>query len=504
MLVLKINAVDRSDQVEWPSFKKVEVLSKEPDVLEFRLRLYPTKTFRPSLNDEVIVELDSERIFGGTIVETEERVDGKLTFLRVICKDFTYTLDRQLVTRRYEAFGTADDIIDDIVSSFVEAGFTTNNVNAPVTVDDINFNHFYVSDALQKLADYIGFEWFVDYFKDINFFSREQTSAPFNLNDISGDFNWNSLQNNEHIHQLRNKITVRGGTLTGNERTRPYVADGTQKIFYVGISHINMTVEKNSVAQTLGKEGVDDDDVSIAVLYNPNSGHIAFKVAPSNGDTVDITSSPSFPLIKVFKDNTSISQFGEFEMVIVDKTIKSSEAATLRARAELIKWADEIRELTFETHTDGLRIGQLMNVNLPSRNINRNYIVNRINVSTRSAEGDMLYEVSLLASERITFIDILSDLLINRPNIEIAILEDEIIDLVEGFSEEIDFQESFVATVFPRAIPTFAEIITYGGDINSFRINPFNPPIFVAGPTFPVDDNDDERTPNADSTAEAT
>lgn len=515
-LVIKVNATDRSDQVEWRSFKLTSVLSKEPDVCEFRLHLTATKTFKPALNDEVLVELDSVRIFGGVVVETKENIEGQLKFFKVMCKDFTVVLDRFLVIRRFEGL-TANAIIADIFQSppagFVDAseGFTLGGVNAPNLIADINFNHYYVSDTLQKLADYLGFEWFVDPFKDIKFFSQTSTSSPFNLTEGTtdpdgGNFIWNSLQLGENIHQLRNKIIVRGGTVVGDERTVSYDADGDQELFLVGQGHIDMTVRKDTVIQTLGKEGIDDDDVSIATLYNPNSGYVRFKTVPTVGDTIAITSKPAFPLIKVFKDNASILKFGEFEFVIVDKTIKSDAAATSRARGELLKWADEIRESRFRTRRDGLRVGQLIELQLPSRGINRGYVINRITARAHTPTGEMMYEVTLLASETYGIIDVLTDLLINRPNTEIEILSDEIIGLVEGYLETVDQDESpFVTTVFPRPVPDFEETVVQTGDVDSVRINPFNPPIWVAGQYFPSPIlTDTQRSPNADSNAQAT
>jgi len=511
-ITLKINGVDRTDQVQWSTFRKLEVLTKEPDILDFSLKNFPSKTFRPSLNDEIIVEQSGSRIFGGSIVETEEIIDGQLKFFRVGCKDFTHLMDKTLVVRRYENFGTANDIIADIFANFVEAGFTLTNVNAPITIDDVNFNHFYVSDALQKLADLIGFDWYVDYDKDVHFFSKEETISIFSLFEPTeaqqiagqdGNFVWNSLIISENIHQLRNKIIVRGGTVLGNTRTVSYDADGDQVLFLVGQNHINLTVKKNAVTQTLGKEGIDDGDVSIATLYNPNSGYVRFKTKPTAGDTIAITSTPAFPLIKVFKDNASITKFGEFEFVLVDKNIKSSEAATLRARGELLKWADEVRDATFTSYRDGLRVGEIMIVNLPTRSINRNFQINRIVVTARDGLGNLRYDVSLLASEKTTMIDILSDLLINRPNTEIQILEDEIIDLVEGYLETIDLAEAFVVNLFPSVTPDFVETISFptGEAVTTMRINPFNPPEFVAGSRFPTSPSDAKRHVYADSSA---
>jgi len=503
MITITIDAINRTSLIDWKSFKKIEILTKEADILEFRIKRYPSKLFKPALNEEVIVTRDSLRIFGGNIVEVREEVQGKLLFFNVLCKDFTFLLDRFLVTRRYESL-TADAIIADIVASFVEAGFTTTNVVADVVVSDMNFNFFYVSDALHKLAKAIGFDWYVDYDKDIHFFEEEQNIAPFNVTELVADeenFVGDSLRLSENIHQLRNKIIVRGGVLLGNVVANTWIQDASgQTTWFIGRDHVSITVKLNSVVQTLGKEGVDDEDATIAVLYNPNSGHIRFKTAPSESDVIDSTSTPEYPLIKQFDDTVSIGDFGIHEFVIVDKTLKSSAAANLRAKAELKRWGDEVRVGTFTTYKDGLRSGELITVDLPTFGINRRYLINRIVTTARGPESDLRYDVSLLASESNTMIDILSDLLINRPLAEIEIQENEIIDLVKSFEEEVIVVEAFTATVFPRAIPDFEDTVTVVEP--TFTINAFVP-CWVAAPFFGTFPTDTRRITFTDVGAEA-
>lgn len=510
-LILKVNAVDRTDQVDWQSFRKLEVVSKEPNILDFRVKNYGTKTFRPALNDAVEVTLDSLKIFAGTVVETEEVIEGQLKFFSVVCKDPTHELDRVLVPKRYEIanFPTVKDIVDDIISTFT-TGFTTTNVVAPINIQDINYNYFYVSDALQKLADQVGYDWYVDYDSDIHFFEREVRLAPFNLFEPTviqqqagqdGNFVWGSFRVNENIHQLRNHIFVRGGTFLGNLRTKPFIGDGSQDQFHIGDRHVEIEVKVATVLQTLGTEGIDDDDVSIATLYNADSGYIRFKTPPPDGDAITIESRASLAINKEFKDAPSIATFGTFQFVIVDKQILSSKAALIRAQEEIRKWGDEIRDATFVTYKDGLQIGEKITVTLPTRSISRTFRINRILTTSRGPEGDMQYEVSLLASEKTTMIDVLADLLINRPNTEIDILEDEVIDLVSGYFESIVCADSYVITIHGVDTPDWTETITITGDVD--RVNPFNPPTWVAGHYFPLNDSDPKRHPRADTQAQA-
>lgn len=478
MITVTINTVDRTDQIVWSSFRRTNVLSKEPDMLEFRLHNHAGKTYKPALGDEVIVTKDAVRVFGGVVVDSAQSVDGKLLYTDITCKDYTQSLDRFLVTKRYQAM-SANAIIADILSDFTDGTFTGTNVNAPETIDDVNFNYYYVSDALYKLAQTIGYDWYVDYYRDIHFFKSSNISAPFSLDETSGNFVWNSLKLTENIHQLRNKIIVRGGTVTGDERTQNFTADGVQETWFIGRDHVNMTVKKNTVTQTLGAEGKDDNDLGIQVLYNPNSGHVRFRAIPSASSAIEVTSTPQYPIIKQYTDAGSISLYGIFEFVIVDKTIKSSEGASARALAELDKWGDEVHTGTFITYTDGLRAGMSILLNFPSFGINRTYRIERVVSRARSPVADFEHTVSIVASDVNTIVDVFADLLINRPNNELEIQSNEIVDLVNGFTETVSNTENlvvsslipcWVAGDFAPTSPTdtrrqtFADADCYAGD----------------------------------------
>ncbi len=68
-LVLKIAAVDRSSYVKWDTLQKTEVLTKEVDRMEFEIVKTPLKATIPDVGDEVTLEENGVKIFGGAIVE---------------------------------------------------------------------------------------------------------------------------------------------------------------------------------------------------------------------------------------------------------------------------------------------------------------------------------------------------------------------------------------------------------------------------------------------------
>jgi len=525
---ITVAGIDRTDQIDWKSVEKIEILTKEPDSLRFLIKNYDSKTFRPAIGDEVVIIeepdagaglfdllavqgvthpflTESSKIFGGVVVNTKDAIIGKLRFFEVRCKDFTHTLDRQLVVKIFTST-SADDIISDIVTNFVESGFTVSNVNAPTVIQKIIFNYLTVSQSLQSLAETLGdHDWFVDYDKDINFFKTETILSPFNLTDTSGNFIWNSLVVEENIHQLRNHIFIRGGDIEGELVTNVQKTDGEQRVVFVGYSLTVATllIEKALAGSptsfstlTVGRDGVDNP-ASFDCLYNPNDGLIIFPDSskPATDDRIKSEGFPIFPLIADKIDLDSVAANGEFQHLIVEKTIRSREAASQRAGGELLKYASVANEASFRTNKGGLRTGQTININSTIRSINQDFRIQRITTRFRTP-STLTFNVSLVAtSENVTMVDVLNRLLVTSVTDQIEIQENEVLNRLISKSEAFSIGEAFTIAQGgdPLHNPQTETITLTEDDI----VQPLDfGTLFVVGPFIPTISFDgDEKRP---------
>lgn len=501
MLTLAINTIDRSSNIDWASLRKVEVLTKEPDSLEFRIKNHPGKTYQPALSDEIILTDNGGRIFAGVITETKHENEGLLKYIICTCKDYTHLMDRKLVNKTYTN-QTVSAIIADLAAVFM-TGFTTNNVQGLSVIPKIVFNDEQPSKCIQKLADLLGnYNWYVDYFKDIHFFSEGEGDAPFSLDDTSGNYIFGSLQIARNINQIRNSVIVRGGIKESSTLTDIKIADGQQKTFVAKPLLTNLTISKstdgiNYTILTIGQDGIDDP-VAKDVLYNPNNGFIIFRDNNklASGNFLKWSGVQVYPIKIVRKDWASIGKYGEFQYVIKDENIKSEDQAKQRAAAEILKYAERINEGVFNTTKSGLKTGQWITVNSPALGLDEKFKINRILFRARTPNS-FEYEVHLIASETFGIIDALSKLLVGD-TASIQTAENEVPVNVEGYTEEIILGESYLVQTRPRVIPTFAESISFA---ESIRVNPWGLnvyPIWVAGSYFPADDNDRKRTAYAD------
>ncbi|GAI94677.1 unnamed protein product, partial [marine sediment metagenome] len=73
------------------------------------------------------------------------------------------------------------------------------------------FDYVQVSEAITQIAETCGYEWYVDYDKNIYFFLKTDYPAPFQIDDDQE--NYKDLIINTDISQLRNRVHVRSSKL---------------------------------------------------------------------------------------------------------------------------------------------------------------------------------------------------------------------------------------------------------------------------------------------------
>lgn len=463
-ILLTINGTDRTNQIDWKSASKSETLTKSADSFNFKVRNYGTKTFQPALSQEVILTNGSTKVFGGIIVQINEKMDGGLSkFLEVICKDYTAVLDQKLVSKTYQSM-TVNAIIADLISTFT-TGFTVVNVNCAVTIDNIVFNYLTVSKCLEKLTTALGnYEWYVDYDKDIHFFQSASIASPFNLTDSSANFVYQSLVLKKETSQIRNEIILRGGQVTSTTLRTEYIdGDGTKLQWPLANKFSSKpTVTVGGVSKTVGLDFLDAD-TSYQCMWDYNSQSLRFTAGntPVSGTrNVVVTGYPQYPLIVIKRDETSILTYGLAQYLITDKTIQTLPSALARASAEATLYSQPTQSGTFTTYVDGLRSGQTININSSARGINQNFKIRSITTTFHTPTA-FAYNVTIETSNDVGINDILSKLLVTNPSDQLTVGANEVVQRYYGFTESASLSDT-LHTPTKTSPPYVYDTATYG------------------------------------------
>jgi hypothetical protein len=488
-IAVTIESVDKTSLIEWLTFSIEDNINDQPNLCKFRIKKHSGQTYKPDVNDEVIVTDGATKIFAGKIKQIQETQAAKILYYNITCKDYTDDLDRILVTERYENM-TVNDIIDDINTNYLAGmGITIVNVDCAITVGTISFNNLSVSKCLQLLAQQTNYSWYIDYDKDIHFFAKNTELAPFNLNDAGGYHIFDSLQIKEDITQLRNVIIVRGGEkISDSPRSKYHTGDGSQTTFNTDLQFAETpVVTVGGVPKTVGNEFLDND-ADFDCLWSYQQKYIRFVAAPAAAAAIEFNAKYKIPIYVYEEDPASIAQYGRYELYKEDKGIKSSDEAVQLADAQLEAYAGDVREGSFRTYTSGLVSGQTININLTDRGIDEDFLIQRVSLKMRSYNsGEWTAELATLRT--IGIINFLQSLLLtNAKTIEVN--EDQILEKYAHDYQSVQVTEE-IALVTPKQDYQNAQVTE---DIQKDPFGAGVAPTFVLAPYTPSGQTDEKRT----------
>lgn len=434
---------DRTDQIE--EFNIVQGTTKEASTGSIIVKHFGAK-YAPGGEDEIQIFDDAEKIFGGYVVRVA-KVRDRAGVMAYSCdlKNKVHALDYKLVNKRYQAM-TAHDIILDIVDLYSGPGITTANVedDAGAVIESIYFSNVSPSEAIQNIADIFGKEWYVDPDGDIHFFSKLTENAPFDLDDTSGNYIFDTLHLEDDYTQIKNSILVQAGDeLSTSTAFDSITVSAGQKSFPLTRKYNSIAVTVNGVAKTVGTANIHSFD-DYDFLYDFNAQSLAVDplgTVVNTGDVIVATGYYYFPIAVRYNDSSSIAVYGRREATVDDKSIKTRADAISRAQAELAAYAYPITNGSFETNMSGLRAGQRIGITSPLRGVDQEFVIQRISVSMETPET-ILWKVELVSIKSFELIDLLAEIIKGR-RIEQA--EGTVIANAERLVRSIGVERDFVS-----------------------------------------------------------
>lgn len=450
MIVVTINGTNHTNKLIADTLTITDQLNQAVDTATFELqRITDTgKTFKPELGQEVIITEGATRIFAGIIVDISESVySSREIRYAVKCKDYTHLLDGKLVVEKYTDM-TVTAIIADMVTKYAPAGFTATNAVCPITAKTVVFNRISFSACLEKLSKLTGYQWYVDYNKNIYFFERNSIGAPFGLNDDDDSYIFETLTLNNDITQLRNRVYIRGGEAVGSSRTEYWSWDGTRKTFPLSNKFSVMPSVTVNGTPALGGLDYINDEAGYDFLWSFQEKYIKFTSSFSSAtgtNNIVVSGLPLFPIQVQVEDPVSIGKYGTYEYAKKDLTIKSKEEALKIAQTELQAYSDGLDEGNFDTYQSGLRSGQIIQIKSTIRGIDESYLIQRVQYKQLTIEKG-IYKISLASLRTTSIIDLLIGLL-RAEDRYIDDSSDETIEKSVFTIEKVKIGETFVSTL---------------------------------------------------------
>lgn len=357
------------------------------------------------------------------------------------------------------AVGIGDLRVDCLFGA--QGGFTIKNTDrGTVKLYDYRVQYQKPSVAIEKMAKTANWFWYVDYFKDIHFFSQGNAiEAPFSITDTSENFG--NLTITADISSLKNRQVVRGGkAVAENYYTQNYATDGVAESWMLDYPPKDVHIYEDR----LGTGTFTERTVGVANLNDASDYDYLFDF---NGQTIQRGSAdimpadgilqtkylPYKPIRVRVEDNESIEAMqaltggdGIYDgAAITDETLLTWEDARTRAKAEINAYKNPIVTITFITEKEGLQSGQLLTVVNTKHGINGQYLIQSI---TATEQGDGSFNFSVTASSTLFGITEFLQLIFNRSN-KVLIDTTEVVDIIKDLDEEIELGEQYRLTLAP-------------------------------------------------------
>jgi hypothetical protein len=412
---IKIDGTDRTSSIELRTLVFNDDIEVRGDSINLDVFVQGT-SWRPEAGNTVEVLENGTRIFFGHSLTPEQKLVNPDVFKYSInAVNTVWLMNRKLLAKSFpsqDAGAMIKAIVDSTAAgelSLVADGFTYTNVQSSFVIPEIDFDYVSVSNAFDTIAGMVGYQWYIDEFQDIHFFSLESNTAPVSQISASTTDIWN-LSINEDVSQIKNRVFVKDFSARaagGDEIDTSYTGDGISKFFPLGTSPWDETTDSISVkinGTAIGTQLLDGAD---SVLGDSITATDTIYICPDNwgarfpdgsplgsGDKLDIAIKQyeaenqivmvEDPVAQAEQQARENSADGVHEYVVSRPDLRAPTTDVAEQFGELVlrRYKNPILYGEFETWQQGWRPGQVFQINWPERNFN-NEIVYVISIQER-------------------------------------------------------------------------------------------------------------------------
>lgn len=314
---------------------------------------------------------DTTEHFGGRIVANPVSWRGHSPIMTIEAEDYTATADDYQVNQSYRD-KYVHEIVYEMWTEFYEDEIEFDIQPSTMKIPIISFNYETLFDAMETLAEQVGWTWFIDWDgskKTLRFFSPETNVFPQRLGWGERNVLEDGFEFGED-YEMFNALYLFGGEAESLPITEKDVADGERYVFSFAYEPTDITVLVNGVEQRIGIENIhnfDEDDVDCLVNHREKALRFPEDSPPVNGAIIEKIYRYRYPVVTYIEDGVSIERYGKIVKEIREPNITDIAFAQERARYLLREHSTpKIYGKMNVRGVHGLRAGHVVEVYLPN------------------------------------------------------------------------------------------------------------------------------------------
>lgn len=173
----------------------------------------------------------SEILFSGPLlhVNVSRGASGAQNKYTLTVGDYSVDLNGVEVKKWYKGYTDAAIIADMVVESGYTGFDATTYVASLKTHEEFLVNGETLAEVLPRLCELSGGDWYVDYEKNIHYFSIDEFYAPYNISDVPGEAGCQTceeLEVDRDATGIANKIRLIGGTYLSPDKDEYVTGNG--------------------------------------------------------------------------------------------------------------------------------------------------------------------------------------------------------------------------------------------------------------------------------------
>lgn len=350
--------------------------------------------YRPTLGQSLYVANGSELLFGGEIVQLEERAvwgasgTPAATIVTVTAKGYEIIADRVVIDGLSIASGDVLAIADDLFTTYLDPLGVTNigATSGGPTVDALEIDHQTLSDVFNLLTQLSGYVWRINGDQEFAFVAPGALTGTGVTTSTAG--NWQGarldVQQSRVLRATRLFYRTGGsGTVTHSEAR---VGNGTLTTFLLNIepSVIPTEVDENGTIYALP---------SATWTYNATIKAITRASALGNGVPVSVSYAVDLPAWGRVWDASTVASSGAWTGgTLVDAVINLSDQpdlaqATAWAREEMARRVAQPKVATIVTRTAGYYPLQEVTLSLSDVAATGDYLVQSVRIDVHDDDN---------------------------------------------------------------------------------------------------------------------